>query len=85
MAKKQIVLDKDSEASQMFKTVEKMASVCGIGVNKLRDMINNYEIEHVVIGNRKLLTERAVWDWYERNKVKVRGGGERVGDFREAG
>lgn len=64
--------DKTSCIQPIFKTVDQMCRVCGIGENRLRDMIDHNEIDYVSIGNRRLLTEDAVWDWYERNKIRAR-------------
>lgn len=53
----------------MLKTVEQMSQFSGIGINRLRELINDGEIEYVRNGNRYLLADQAIWDWYERNKV----------------
>lgn len=55
----------------MLKTVEQMSKYSGIGINRLRDLINAGEIEYVRNGNKCLLVDQAIWDWYERNKVKL--------------
>lgn len=55
----------------MLRTIPQMAKVSGIGENTLSDLINNHEIEHVKIGNRRLVMDSAIIDWYERNKIKV--------------
>ena len=55
----------------LLKTVEQMSRISGIGENKLRQLIEDREIEYVENGNRKLLGEAAIWDWYERNKIRV--------------
>lgn len=55
----------------MLKTVEQISRVSGIGENKLRDLMDKGEIEYVQNGNRRLLTEGAIMNWYERNKVAV--------------
>ncbi len=55
----------------MFKTITQMAEISGIGREALRRMINQNEIDYVLIGNRRLLTEKAIWDWYERNKQQA--------------
>lgn len=44
----------------------------GIGEHKLRELMDTGEIEFVQNGNRRLLCENAIWDWYNRNKVPVR-------------
>ena len=54
----------------MLKTVEQMSQFSGIGINRLRELINAGEIEYVRNGNRYLLADQAIWDWYERNKIK---------------
>lgn len=56
----------------MFKTVTQMAEISGIGREALRRMMNNGEIDYIPIGNRKLLTDAAMWDWYERNKKSAK-------------
>ena len=53
----------------MLKTVEQMSQVSGIGENKLRELMDNRQIEFVQNGNRRLLADVAIWDWYERNKI----------------
>ena len=57
------------EAIPMLKTIEQMSIISGIGENRLREMVERGEIEYVRNGNRFLLADRAVWDWYERNRV----------------
>ena len=52
-----------------LKTVEQMSHVCGIGENKLRELMDNKEIEYVQNGNRRLLADSAIWDWYQRNRI----------------
>ena len=59
------------EHMPMLKTVEQMSRISGIGENKLRELMDKGEIEYVQNGNRRLLADCAIWDWYERNKVAV--------------
>lgn len=56
----------------LLKTVEQMSKISGIGENKLRELMDKGEIEYIQNGNRRLLAEAAIWDWYERHKVAVR-------------
>jgi len=70
MAVKQQV-SKTIEPMPMLKTVEQMSRISGIGENKLRDLMDKGEIEYVQNGNRRLLANVAIWDWYERNKIVV--------------
>ncbi len=60
------------EIFPLLKTVEQMSKISGIGENKLRELIEDGEIEYVQNGNRRLLTEAAIWDWYNRNKTPAR-------------
>ena len=55
----------------LLKNVEQMSRISGIGENKLRQLIEDRQIEYVENGNRKLLVEAAIWDWYDRNKIRV--------------
>lgn len=63
---------KVAEVMPILKTVEQMSRVSGIGENRLRKLMENGEIEFVQNGNRKLLTDTAVLDWYNRAKTPVR-------------
>lgn len=60
-----------SELLPMLKTPELMSRISGLGENKLRDLMDNGELEYLQNGNRRLLTDKAIWDYYERNKVSV--------------
>ena len=61
----------------LLKTVEQMSRLCGIGENRLRKLMDDGEIEYLQNGNRRLLTDAAIMDWYERAKTPVRGSAER--------
>lgn len=52
----------------MLKTVEQMSKVSGIGENKLRELMDKGELEYVQNGNRRLIADAAIWDWYNRAK-----------------
>lgn len=58
----------------MLKTVKQMSKFSGLGESKLREMMSKGEIEFVSIGNRRLLTDEAFWEWYERNKTSCKEG-----------
>jgi hypothetical protein len=58
----------------MLKTVEQMSRVSGIGENKLRELMDNGNLEYVQNGNRRLIADVAIWDWYNRAKIAVKGG-----------
>ena len=56
----------------MLKTVEQMSKISGIGENKLRELMDNGELEYVQNGNRRLIADAAIWDWYDRAKVTAK-------------
>lgn len=66
------------EIIPMLKTVEQMSKYSGIGINRLRELINKGEIEYIQNGNRCLLADKAIWDWYDRccirPETKIGGG-----------
>lgn len=55
-------------ALPMLKTVEQMSRISGIGENKLRELMDSGELEYIQNGNRRLIADSAIWDWYERAK-----------------
>lgn len=66
-------MKKSSEVTlPMFMTVEQASKVSGIGVNQLRYSINEGEITYLPIGNRKLITTKALQSYYERKKVSAK-------------
>lgn len=60
------------EKLPLFLTPEQMSKVSGIGENKLRELIEEEQLEYLAIGNRKLLRIDAVLDYYERCKTPVK-------------
>lgn len=71
MARKKEVI----EIVPMLKTVEQMSKISGIGENKLRELMDKGELEFIQNGNRRLLADAAIWDWYNRNKTPAIGTG----------
>ena len=63
----------------MLKTVEQMSKISGIGENKLRELMDNGELEYVQNGNRRLIADAAIWDWYQRAKRPVASSMEKRG------
>lgn len=57
------------EILPMLKTVEQMSRISGIGENKLRELMEKRELDYIQNGNRRLLADTAIWDWYERTKI----------------
>ena len=62
-------INNQHEPIPMLKTVEQMSKISGIGENKMRELMDKSEIDYVQNGNRRLLADSAIWDWYERNKT----------------
>lgn len=60
------------EIVPMLKTVEQMSRISGIGENKLRELMDNGELEYVQNGNRCLIANSAIWDWCSRAKHQVK-------------
>ena len=56
----------------ILKTVELMSKVSGIGENKLRELMDSGELEYIQNGNRRLIADAAIWDWYERAKTAAK-------------
>mgnify|MGYP006070455917 FL=1 len=56
----------------MLTTAKEMSIHCGIGENTLRKLMENRGIEFLQIGNRRLLCEDAIWDYYRRHKTPVK-------------
>lgn len=71
MAKKEAA----PQITPLLKTVEQMSKISGIGENKLRELMDKGEIAYIQNGNRRLIAESAIWDWYERNKVPAKSSG----------
>ena len=53
----------------MLVSAKEMSRISGIGENKLRQMMDDGEIEYLQIGNHRLLRKEAIWDYYERHKT----------------
>jgi len=72
MAKRTIKESKEEQTTlPILKTIEQMSKVSGIGENRLRQLVEDGEIEYIQNGNRRLLTNDAIWDWYQRTKRSV--------------
>ncbi len=63
----------------MLKTVEQMSRISGIGENKLRELMDSGELEYIQNGNRRLIADTAIWDWYDRAKKAAKPTGTEGG------
>lgn len=55
----------------LFLTPEQASKVSGIGVNRIRQLMDERQIEYLPVGNRRVTTIQALVDYYERAKVPV--------------
>lgn len=78
MAKKESI-SQAAPILPMLKTVEQMSRISGIGENKLRELMDSGELEYIQNGNRRLLADAAIWDWYERAKRPAKPPEQREG------
>lgn len=63
---------KNTELSMpMFLTVEQASKLSGIGVNRLRQLLDARQVEYITVGNRKLTTRESLLAYYDRAKVSV--------------
>ena len=50
-------------------TAAQMAKVSGIGEHTLRRLMAEGKIEYLQVGSHRLLCEKAIWAYYETNKM----------------
>lgn len=58
-----------TEPHPLFLTPEKAAKISGLGVNRIRQLMDDRELAYLPVGKRKLTTVEALRDYYERAKV----------------
>lgn len=56
---------------KLFLTPEEASKMSGLGINQLRRLMDERKIDFLKNGNRRLLTVRALLDYYEREKVSA--------------
>lgn len=57
------------ECYPLFLTPEQASEYSGIGVNKIRTLLDEGKIDFLPNGNRRLIYRQALLDYYEREKV----------------
>ena len=60
---------KEQKPVPFFMTAEQAAEVSGIGENRLRALMDERKLDFLPVGNRRLITREALYEYYERNKV----------------
>jgi len=62
---------KTAENLPILLTIGQMAKISGLGEHTIRKLIREGQLQHVQVGNRRLLHEDAILEWYSRHKVEV--------------
>ena len=62
---------KKTENLPLFLTPEQASKVSGIGVNRIRQLMDEGHLEYLPVGNRRLTTVKALLDYYDRAKVPI--------------
>ena len=57
------------ELYPLFLTPEQAGKISGLGVNRLRQLMEEGQLEYLPVGNRRLTTVQALLDYYNRAKV----------------
>ena len=55
----------------LFLTPEQASKISGLGINRLRQLMEKGQLEYLPVGNRRLTTVEALIDYYQRAKVPV--------------
>lgn len=56
----------------LFLTAEQAGRASGLGVNRIRQLMEDGRLEYLPVGNRKLTTVKALLDYYQREKVSAK-------------
>lgn len=59
------------ETYPLFLTPEQASKISGLGINRLRQLMEEGQLEYLPVGNRRLTTVEALMDYYRRAKVPV--------------
>ena len=54
---------------KLFLTPEQASEVSGLGVNRIRQLMDDRQLEYLPVGNRRLTTIDALKAYYQRAKV----------------
>lgn len=55
----------------LFLTPEQAAKISGLGVNRIRQLMDARQLEYLHVGNRRLTTVEALREYYGRAKVPI--------------
>ena len=57
------------ERLSLFLTPEQASKISGLVVNRIRQLMEDGQLEYMPVGNRKLTTIEALQDYYQRAKI----------------
>lgn len=60
-----------TESIPLFLTPEQAAKISGLGVNRIRQLMDAKEVAYLPVGKRRLTRIPDLLDYYERAKVKA--------------
>ena len=60
--------DNDTPALNALTALRGAPTSMGRGETKLRELMDSGELEYIQNGNRRLIADAAIWDWYHRAK-----------------
>ena len=60
---------KKREDLPLFLSPDQAAKISGLGVNRIRQLMEDGQLEYLPVGNRRLTTVQALLDYYKRAKV----------------
>ena len=58
-----------AERLSLFLTPEQASKISGLVVNRIRQLMEDGQLEYLPVGNRKLTTIEALRDYYQRAKI----------------
>ena len=61
----------EHEINPLFLTPEQASRRSGLGVNRIRQLMDEGKLEYLPVGNRRLTTVQALLDYYNRAKTTV--------------
>ena len=62
---------KNQQRVHLFLTPEQASKVSGIAVNRIRQLMDEGQLEYLPVGNRRRTTVQALLDYYDRAKVPI--------------
>lgn len=61
----------EREMYPLFLTPEQASRRSGLGVNRIRQLMDEGKLEYLPVGNRRLTTVQALLDYYHQTKTTV--------------